>query len=53
VRLSGGKIRNIALAAAFQAASKGGLIGMPELLDAVRREYEKERQSWRPGDESC
>jgi AAA+ superfamily predicted ATPase len=50
VRLSGGKIRNIALAAAFQAASTGGHIGMPELLEAARREYEKEGQSWRPTD---
>ena len=53
VRLSGGKIRNIALAAAFQAASGGGVIGMPELLDAARREYEKEGQSWRPPDGGC
>jgi hypothetical protein len=48
VRLSGGKIRNIAVAAAFHAASGSGVIGMDELLEAARREYEKEGQSWRP-----
>ena len=50
VRLSGGKIRNIAVAAAFQAASGSGVIGMPELLEAARREYEKSGQTWRPID---
>jgi SpoVK/Ycf46/Vps4 family AAA+-type ATPase len=46
VRLSGGKIRNIAVAAAFQSASGNGVIGMPELLEAARREYEKSGQTW-------
>ncbi len=46
VRLSGGKIRNIALAAAFAAASAGGTIGAAELLDAARREHEKGGQIW-------
>ena len=49
VRLSGGKIRNIALAAAFRAAASDGAIGMPELIEAARREYEKASQTWQPG----
>jgi hypothetical protein len=37
----GGNIRNIALAAAFLAASNGGVVGMEHLLHAARREYQK------------
>ena len=50
VRLSGGKIRNIAVSAAFQAASGDGVIGMGELIEAARREYERSGQSWPPTD---
>ena len=50
VRLSGGKIRNIAVSAAFQAASGNGVIGMSELIEAARREYEKSGQTWQPTD---
>ena len=32
----GGKIRNIALAAAFRAAASDGVIGVPELIEAAR-----------------
>lgn len=39
--LSGGSIRNVALAAAFLAADQGAPVTMRHLLDAVRREYEK------------
>jgi len=39
--LSGGNIRNVALAAGFLAAADGGVITMAHLLQAVRREYEK------------
>ena len=39
--LSGGNIRNASLAAAFLAASDGGIIGMPHVLKAVRREFQK------------
>jgi ATP-dependent 26S proteasome regulatory subunit len=53
VRLSGGKIRNIAVAAAFQAASGSGVIGMSELIEAARREYEKAGQTWQPTDRAC
>jgi hypothetical protein len=39
--LAGGNIRNIALAAAFQAAADGGAVSMPYLVHATRREYQK------------
>jgi hypothetical protein len=39
--LTGGNIRNIALAAAFLAAADGGLLTMAHVLQGVRREYEK------------
>lgn len=40
-KLSGGNIKNIALAAAFLAASDGGRVTMSHLLHATRREYQK------------
>lgn len=40
-KLSGGNIRNIGLAAAFLAAADGGVVTMPHLLHATRREYQK------------
>jgi hypothetical protein len=40
-RLSGGNIRNIALAAAFLAAADGRAIGRDNVLHAIRREYQK------------
>jgi hypothetical protein len=40
-RLSGGSIRNAALAAAFLAATDGAAVGRDHLLRAVRREYQK------------
>ncbi|MEO5817746.1 MAG: ATP-binding protein, partial [Gemmatimonadaceae bacterium] len=39
--LSGGNIRNMALAAAFSAAHHGGKVGMTDLVAAARREYQK------------
>ncbi|WP_194291594.1 ATP-binding protein, partial [Cumulibacter manganitolerans] len=39
--LSGGQIRNVALAAAYLAASDGGAVRMRHLQLAVRREYQK------------
>src|ERR1700722_550765 len=48
VRLSGGHIRNIALAAAYLAADRGEKIDMPHLWHAARREYQKVGQSWTP-----
>jgi ATP-dependent 26S proteasome regulatory subunit len=39
--LSGGNIKNVALAAAFLAAGAGEAVGRKHVLQAVRREYEK------------
>lgn len=39
--VSGGHIRNVVVAAAFRAASSGGVITMDHLIAAMRREYEK------------
>jgi SpoVK/Ycf46/Vps4 family AAA+-type ATPase len=41
IRLSGGHIKNIALAGAFYAASDGQVIRTPHLMRAARREYQK------------
>ena len=49
IRLSGGNIRNIALAGAFYAAADGGKIGMAHLVRAARREHEKLGRAWEPG----
>ena len=40
-KLSGGNIKNVALAAAFLAAADGGIINMSHLLHATRREFQK------------
>jgi ATP-dependent 26S proteasome regulatory subunit len=40
-KLSGGNIKNIALAAAFLAADDGGQVTMEHLLQAARREHLK------------
>jgi SpoVK/Ycf46/Vps4 family AAA+-type ATPase len=39
--LSGGNIKNVALAAAFRAAADGGAVTQEHLLHAVRREFQK------------
>jgi SpoVK/Ycf46/Vps4 family AAA+-type ATPase len=41
IEVSGGSIRNIALAGAFLAAADGGVVTMAHLLHATRREYQK------------
>lgn len=46
IKLAGGNIRNIGLAAAFYAASDGGVIRMPHLLNATRREHQKLGRAW-------
>ncbi len=46
--VSGGLIRNAALAAAFAAAADGGVIDQRALVEAVRREYVKAGRSF-PG----
>jgi hypothetical protein len=40
-RLSGGNIRNVAVSAAFLAASKGSAVSMPDLVVSTAREYRK------------
>ena len=40
-RLSGGNIRNIAVAGAYLAASEGRPVGMADLIRATEREYRK------------
>ena len=40
-KLSGGNIKNVALAAAFLAAGDGNLVTMEHLIHATRREYQK------------
>ncbi len=39
--MAGGNIRNVAMAAAFLAASNGGVVTMKHLLHGTRREYQK------------
>jgi len=41
IEVTGGSIRNIALAGAFLAAADGGVVTMTHLLHATRREYQK------------
>lgn len=46
VKLPGGNIKNIALAAAFYAVEDGGIIRTTHLVRAVRREYQKMGRIW-------
>jgi hypothetical protein len=46
VRLAGGNIKNMALAAAFFAAADGGTIRMAHLVQAARREHQKLGRAW-------
>ena len=46
VKLAGGNIKNIALAAAFYAASDGQMIQMLHLWSAARREHQKLGRAW-------
>lgn len=46
VRLAGGNIKNMALAAAFLAAAEGGTIRMAHLVQAARREHQKLARAW-------
>ena len=41
MKLAGGNIKNIALAAAFNAASTGGVVDMAHMAESARREYQK------------
>ncbi len=49
VKLAGGNIKNIALAAAFYAAEESGAIRMGHLIHAARREYQKLGQAFIEG----
>ena len=40
-KITGGNIKNIALGAAFMAASDGGTINIEHLVKATKREYQK------------
>jgi SpoVK/Ycf46/Vps4 family AAA+-type ATPase len=46
IKLAGGNIKNIAVSAAFFAANDRGLIRMPHVLRAARREYQKLGRIW-------
>jgi ATP-dependent 26S proteasome regulatory subunit len=46
VRLAGGNIKNMAVAAAFYAAADGRTIHMAHLVQAARREHQKLGRSW-------
>jgi AAA+ superfamily predicted ATPase len=46
IKLAGGNIKNIALAAAFSAANNGGVIEMSHIVQATRREFQKLGRSW-------
>ncbi|HEY6303630.1 MAG TPA: ATP-binding protein [Terriglobales bacterium] len=48
--MPGGNIRNIATAAAFLAASDGGVVNMTHLLHGTRREYQKMGKVVRQGE---
>jgi AAA+ superfamily predicted ATPase len=49
-KLSGGNIKNIALAAAFRAAAAGEAVGMQHVLHGIRREYQKLGKPLSPAD---
>ena len=46
IRLAGGNIRNIALAAAYLAAAEGTAIALRHLLRAAGREHHKMGKAW-------
>jgi SpoVK/Ycf46/Vps4 family AAA+-type ATPase len=49
IRLAGGNIKSIGLAAAFYAAGDGGVIMRRHLLHAARREFQKLGRAWDEG----
>lgn len=46
IRLAGGNIKNITLAAAFFAAAEDGIIRMSHIIRAARREFQKIGRRW-------
>lgn len=51
VRLAGGNLKNIALAAAFYAAEAQTTIQMQHLVQAAQREYQKVGRTWQVAEE--
>ncbi|HEU4874754.1 MAG TPA: ATP-binding protein [Pyrinomonadaceae bacterium] len=51
IRLAGGNLKSIGLAAAFYAAGDGGVIRQEHLISAARREFQKLGQSWNESDQ--
>jgi SpoVK/Ycf46/Vps4 family AAA+-type ATPase len=49
-QLSGGNIRNVALAAAFLASERGDRVSLWHILHATRREYQKYGKQLQPAD---
>jgi SpoVK/Ycf46/Vps4 family AAA+-type ATPase len=50
LKVAGGNIKNMVVAAAFYAAADGGPIQMKHLLHAARREYTKMGRTWEAAD---
>ena len=50
IRLAGGNLKSIGLAAAFYAASDGGVIKQEHLINAARREFQKLGRNWNESD---
>ena len=50
VRLAGGNIKSMALAASFYAAADGDIVRLSHLVHAAFREHQKLARSWNPGD---
>jgi ATP-dependent 26S proteasome regulatory subunit len=46
IKLAGGNIKNIAMTAAYYAASNGRHIRMSHLMQAARREFQKLGRAW-------
>ena len=46
IKLAGGNIKNIGLAAAFYAANEESAIRMRHLLETARREHQKLGRTW-------
>jgi len=50
VKLAGGNIKNMAVAAAFYAAADGAVVRTAHLIQAAHREHQKLARSWNPGE---
>jgi SpoVK/Ycf46/Vps4 family AAA+-type ATPase len=50
IRLAGGNLKSIGLAAAFHAAGDGGVIRQEHLINAARREFQKLGRNWNERD---